>query len=477
MKPYLKILALVWPLALGMVNNALMQFVDRAFLARESMASLEAVFPASMLALVVLGFFQSIVAYSGTFVANYHGAGDRRRAVSCYRIGTALALLFGALSLLFIPAGWWIFEHVVSGEEVVGRGCSYYSICTAGGVFLYGQMAVQSFFTGRGKTRAVFFVSLLGNVVNIALDPVLIFGWFSLPAMGISGAAYATVISLFLQWVTLAAMARADIVKDEKKTPLGGSPMALREYLSIMRRILRFGIPSGAYSTLNLVSFTIFVFYTTQVGHLETAVSNACFAVNYLIFAPIEGFALGAATLVAQAKGAGDLEEARRAGWRTAFLALAATAGLLFCTLFFNEEILSIFAPADEGAVKFKQLGYVLLLLMAAWQVFEVFDTVICGALKGAGDTTFVMWWMLLVSFALWIPSVAIVSRVHNTMLLLWGTMIFQVGVLCLGSVIRWNRGKWQKIVLSPPSDAGGGPDAKGTFIRNLSMDCGSQSK
>jgi MATE family multidrug resistance protein len=244
-------------------------------------------------------------------------------------------------------------------------------------------------------------------------------------------------------------MARADIAKDEKKTSQSGAPVSPREYFSIMRRILRFGTPSGAYSTLNLVSFTIFVFYTTQVGHLETAVSNACFAVNYLIFAPIEGFALGAATLVAQAKGAGDAKAAEKAGWRTAFLALAVTAALLFTTLFFNDEILSIFAPEDETAGAFKRLGYVLLLLMAAWQVFEVFDTVICGALKGAGDTTFVMWWMLLVSFALWIPSVAVVSHVHNTMPLLWGTMIFQVGVLCMGSVIRWKRGNWQKIVLS----------------------------
>ena len=449
-RPYFEIFRLVWPLALGMVNNALMQFVDRAFLARESMASLEAVFPASMLALVVLGLFQSIVAYSGTFVANYHGAGDWRRAVSCYRIGTGLAFFFGVMTLLFIPAGGWIFEHVVSGDEVIGRGISYYSICTAGGVFLYGQMAVQSFFTGRGKTRAVFLVSLLGNAVNIALDPILIFGWFSFPAMGIAGAACATVASMFVQWAVLAYMAHKEIVKESGKADESRAPMPLKEYFSLVCRILRFGAPSGAYSTLNLVSFTIFVFYTTRVGHLEVAVSNACFAVNYLIFAPIEGFALGAATLVAQAKGAGDAEAAEKAGWRTAFLALAVTAVLLFATLYFHDEILSIFAPGDETSDGFKRLGYVLLLLMAAWQVFEVFDTVICGALKGAGDTAFVMWWMLLVSFALWIPSVAVVSRVCNTMPLLWGTMIFQVGVLCIGSVIRWKRGKWQKIALSP---------------------------
>ena len=68
-KTYLEIMRLVWPLALGMVNNALMQFIDRAFLARESMASLEAVLPASMLSLILLGFFQSIVFSHGVITA------------------------------------------------------------------------------------------------------------------------------------------------------------------------------------------------------------------------------------------------------------------------------------------------------------------------------------------------------------------------------------------------------------------------
>ena len=449
MRPYREIFRLVWPLALGMVNNALMQFIDRAFLARESMASLEAVMPASMLALVVLGLFQAIVAYSGTFVANYHGAGDWRSCISCYRAGTVLAVFFGIVSLLFIPLGSWIFENVADGPEVIERGRSYYSICTAGGIFLYGQMAVQSFFTGRGKTRAVFFVNILGNVVNIALDPVFIFGWFGLPALGISGAAYATVVAMLVQWAVMAVMAHRDIAQ-MRRMPGGGGECRDVNFMALLRRILRFGIPAGAYSTLNLVSFTIFVFFTARVGHLEAAVSNACFAVNYLIFAPIEGFALGAATLVAQAKGAGDVEAARKAGWRTAFLALTVTIVLLSVTLALNGPIMSLFAPDDAAmAGRFKELGFVLLMLMAAWQVFEVFDTVICGALKGAGDTAFVMWWMLLVSFALWIPSVVVVSLARNTMPLLWGTMILQVAVLCGGSVLRWRRGGWKSIVIS----------------------------
>ena len=76
MKPYLEILKLVWPLALGMINNAVMQFADRAYLAHDSMASLEAVLPSGMLAWVFMGFFQSVVGYAGVFVAQYHGAKD-----------------------------------------------------------------------------------------------------------------------------------------------------------------------------------------------------------------------------------------------------------------------------------------------------------------------------------------------------------------------------------------------------------------
>ena len=79
MTSYRNILKLVWPLALGMVNNAVMQFVDRAYLAHDSIDALEAVLPAGMLMWMFAGFFQSVVGYSSVFVGQYHGAGDAVR--------------------------------------------------------------------------------------------------------------------------------------------------------------------------------------------------------------------------------------------------------------------------------------------------------------------------------------------------------------------------------------------------------------
>ena len=121
MKRYLEILRLVWPLALGMVNNAVMQFVDGVFLARESLESLEASLPASMLAILVMGFFQSVVAYSGTFVAQYHGAGDARGIRMSYRAGLVITLAAGILAIAVIPLGLWAAPFMSENPAVVAR--------------------------------------------------------------------------------------------------------------------------------------------------------------------------------------------------------------------------------------------------------------------------------------------------------------------------------------------------------------------
>ena len=437
MKEYLTIARLVWPLALGMLNNAVLQFVDRAFLARDSMASIEAVLPASMLALVITGFFQSVVAYSGTFVAQYHGAGDRRGELLSYRAGTAIALASGLLAAVFIPFVSPLLNLISANPDVCGRARTYYAIVSFGAFALCGQMAAISYFTGIGNTKLVFAVSLAGNLINIALDPLLIFGLCGFPRLGIAGAAGATVAAAFLQWSMLAFFARAQV------------KAGVAELKDLVWRILRYGVPSGAYSVLNILSFTIFVFITGRVGDLDFAVSNACFSINYLLIAPMEGFAVGASTLVGQAQGRRDSAAARLALKRTLILALGVVAALSMLVVLFHKPVLGLFAPTEEAfRTQFFSLGFVLVLWMAAWQIFDAADVVISGALKGAGDTKFVMWWMIVVAFLVWLPIVGLVKVFHNTMPALWATMVVYVVVISIGSAIRWRRGKWAKIEL-----------------------------
>ena len=439
MKPYLDILKLVWPLALGMVNNAVMQFVDRIYLAHDSMESLEAALPAGVLMWIFAGFFQTVVGYSSVFVAQYHGAGEAANCRASTRAAFALAVAAGILSLPLVHVGGWVLSFSAPSAAVLGREKSYFEILMLGAFFVYAQMAVASYFTGRGWTRIVFWVNLLGNVLNIALDPFLIFGWCGFPRLGISGAAVATVASMAVQWLVLEFVLRRE---------WAGAPVA-PEAWRIAVRILRFGVPAGFHTVLNMLSFTIFVFVTGGVGELDLAVSNACFTVNYLLIAPMEGFALGASTLVAQAIGRGEPDAASRDARRTVALGVGFVAILSIAVVAAAHPILSLFASADLSADpaalgRFHSLGLTLFLLMAAWQLFDAADVIISGALKGAGDTKFVMWWMLVCSFGLWLPCVFLVRGRHNTMPALWATMVGYVVVICVGSFVRWHRGAWR---------------------------------
>ena len=448
MKSYREILKLVWPLALGMINNAVMQFVDRAYLAHDSMRALEAVLPAGMLMWMFAGFFQSVVGYSSVFVGRYHGAGDEGKCRATYRVSLALSAVFGLVSLLLIPAGGAILKATVGSPELLKDEVSYYNILMYGTFAVYGQMAAASYFTGRGKTRIVFWANLIGNALNIALDPVLIFGWWGVPRMGIAGAAYATVFATFVQMVILVAAAareRGDARREGLETGDGR-----RELVTLAGTILRFGVPAGLYTILNMLSFTIFVFVTGGVGDLELAVSNACFTVNYLLVAPIEGFALGASTLVSQALGRGDPDAAAGEARRTMALGVGFIAVCSAIVLLLAHPILEIFASrAGASSDVFHSLGFTLFALMAAWQVFDAADVILSGALKGGGDTKFVMWWMLVVAFVIWLPIVFAVRRFHNTMPALWATMIVYVAVIFVGSLVRWRRGNWRKVRLT----------------------------
>ena len=442
MTSYRNILKLVWPLALGMVNNAVMQFVDRAYLAHDSIDALEAVLPAGMLMWMFAGFFQSVVGYSSVFVGQYHGAGDAVRCRATYRVALVLAGLFGALSLPLVPLGGWILSLSTDSARLLADEKTYYAILMAGSLFVYGQTAASAYFTGLGRTRIVFWVNLVGNAFNVVLDPFLIFGWCGVPKLGIAGAAYATVASTALQCLVLFLAARRRTVASVRSDDFSDSRQ-------LLLRILRFGVPSGLYSVLNILSFTIFVFVTGGVGDLELAVSNACFTVNYLLFAPMEGFSLGASTLVAQAIGRGDPEGASRDARRTICLGVGFVAVLSALVLVFAHPILALFAvKAGVASESFHALGVTLLLLMAAWQVFDAADVILSGALKGAGDTKFVMGWMLVMSFGFWLPLVFLVRQFHNTMPALWSTMVVYVVVICVGSLVRWRRGKWKGLKL-----------------------------
>ena len=215
---------------------------------------------------------------------------------------------------------------------------------------------------------------------------------------------------------------------------------------TLLGRILRFGFPAGGFEILNMLSFTIFVFMTGLMGELESAVSNACFTINWLLFAPLLGFSIGAQTLVGQFCGRGDTDGAAKVLGKALRLGLAFQVALFVIVLVFHNPILAFFTPPEaQGDTRFAELGFQLLSVMSLWMLFDAADVIITGGLKGAGDTRFVFLWMLLGSF-LWIALAGVVIWLHGSMVQLWMTGIPYILVLLLGSSVRWCCGKWRAI-------------------------------
>ena len=449
--PYLDVFRLTWPIALGMANNAVMQFVDRVFLSNESAASLEAVLPASVFSGVFVCLFQSVVAYSGTFVAQYFGAGSERGCRTSYHAGLALSAVLGALLVLLVPPGLAVFDWVGHSPDVLAREKTYYSIVTAGGFATCAMMAASGYFTGRGRTGAVFAVNVVGNALNVLLDYLLIFG-FAVPALGIrvpgygiAGAAWATVAAQVVQMIVLNLMA----LRATWHVPVAPDDVSDR-FWPLVVKILRYGIPSGVQSMLNILSFLVFVFLTGKVGDVAFAVSNAAFTVNYLLIAPIEGIGIGAGVLVGQRQGAGDTHGAFANGNRALVLAEVYVAVAAVLILAFHRQILSLFAGdvVSGDLPQFMSLGATLFVMMVVWQFCDAADVVLSGALKGAGDTRFVMVWMLVMAFPFWMPILFATYWLCPTMEALWATMIVYVFVFFVGTALRWLKGPWRQLRL-----------------------------
>ena len=96
------------------------------------------------------------------------------------------AASFLKLDIALVPAAEWILSATAPSPGLLEMERTYCGICMAGGVFACAQMSAASYFTGRGRTAIVFWVNLAGNILNIALDPLLIFGWRGIPGLGLA---------------------------------------------------------------------------------------------------------------------------------------------------------------------------------------------------------------------------------------------------------------------------------------------------
>ena len=442
---YRHILRLGLPLMASMASATVTQFTDRMFLAHYSLDALAASLSGSITNFTLMAFFAGVIGYVNVFVAQYTGAGRHDRLGAVLWQGIWMSLFFGAfVALMSLPAEWF-FALVGHSPAVQAMEASYYRILCLGAVLNFLTVGMSTFYSGRGMTRPVMLVNMAGAALNIPLDYALINGAWGLPELGIRGAGWATIISWGFSVALFALLIFRHKHEQRHKTR-----SAWRLDPALMRRLLSFGVPGGVELFLDLFGFMAFILIVGRIGTNELAATNMVFSLNHFSFLPMIGLNIAAETLVGQTMGAGKPKNGIRVGTNTVHLCVlwGAMVGAVF--LLAPGPLLAAFKPASFTAAQYAPIaatGRVLLIFVAFYTLFDGIAIAYSGALKGAGDTRFVM--MLSVVFSIFVmvlPCYVIVEVLHLGLYHAWACVMAYLVLYAGGTWLRFRAGKWQHI-------------------------------
>ena len=351
--------------------------VDTAMVGRAGLEELAwyALAMAPQVPLMLLG----IGLLMGTLVlgAQAVGAGEEQRTGALWKVSlahaAALGLAFGGLCTLGEEA------LALAGQEpALAAGAGRVLLAFAPGLPAMLLFAATSFFLeSTGRAMPGLCVMVLANLLNAALNWVLVFGNLGAPAMGAEGAALATTLVRWFMFLSLAAYALWAL--DAKRYGLRGR-VAGGWVLS--RRLRRFGVPMGLAHALESAAFASMTLFAGLAGAEQVAGFQVTFNLVAMVFMCAIGIAAAASIRVGQAVGRGDVQGVRRAGWVAAALAVAllGTVGALLASL------PDAFARLYSHDPAMLAVAVPCIVIAGAAVVPDGLQGVLMGALRGAGD-------------------------------------------------------------------------------------------
>jgi MATE family multidrug resistance protein len=439
---YREVLIVAIPLILSTATWSVQHFVDRMFLTWYSPETIAAAMPAGMLSFTVISMFMGTAGYVSTFVAQYYGAERFHRIGPALWQGIYVSLIGGIVMLGIIPLAEPAFRMIGHSPPIQALEVIYFQIMCVGGGAYIGSYALSGFFSGRGKTWPVMWVNVATTVVNLVLDYALIFGRWGFPELGIRGAAIATVAAgVFSLLVFFCLLISGE--KDGRYHTRRG----WRFERDLFGRLLRFGFPSGMQFFLEIAGFTGFVLVVGRLGTTSLAATNIAFNINTLAFMPMIGCGIAISVLVGQYLGAQKPDLAQRAVYSGFHLTFVYMATIAAAYVLAPDIFVAPFAhQADpERFAEIYRYSVVLLRFVAVYCLFDTMNIIFCSAIKGAGDTRFVMFMTTILSlFVLILPVYLAVEVLDSGLMVAWVFATIYVISLGLAFFARFLGGRWK---------------------------------
>lgn len=428
------------PIILGSLSYTIMEFADKAMVAQIGTDALAATGSAALWSYTIGTVFIGVIGCVSTFVAQSLGREQRENCASYAWQGIYLAALAGLAALIMWPLAGPLFRLMGHSEIVTEYETIYFRVRLLGFVAIAWVTALSAFFQAINRSMIPTYAAIIANATNLLLNYLLIFGKFGFPELGVMGAAIATVISQWLQAVLLHAIFSHQAFHREYRTRAGWRP-----HLGRMRELLRIGLPNGATMFSDIANWAIFTsFLVGGFGAASLAAHNVALSFMHLSFMPAVALNQGIAPIVGQWIGRGDYERAKartHTAWKIAATYMFGM-GIVFA-IFGGTLIDQIFS--DDPAVI--SLGHRMLVLAAIFQGFDALTIVGIGALRGAGDTRWMMWVMFISAYFVFLPAATILAiPLGGEAYGAWVGATIYIILLAGFTFYRFRSGKWREI-------------------------------
>ncbi len=430
------LISLTWPIFVETLLQMLINNADQMMIATISDNAVAAVGNVNQIMNMITIAFGVISTATTILVSQYIGAEQQKRLPELYTCALFFNITVGvALSVLLISLRGPFFQMLHLGPDLAPDATSYLNIVSVSLCFQAAFGTFSAIFRSNGFVKSTMYISTLTNLINIAGNALLIFGWFGLPKMGAAGVAISTLASRFVGVCIAGAVFHRQI----------NGRISIRELrpfpFHTLRKLLKIGLPSGGESLSYSMEQTYLFSLANLFGAYVSATRVYCNIITWLC--SIYSIAVSQATqmLVGQYIGAGKEEEADRRVMKTLGPALLISIAISVTIYLSSDVIISLFTKDPRIA----ELTKKVLLADIFMEVGRTCNIVLIRALQGAGDVRYPVFVGICCMWGIAVPIAYVLGVVCQMGLVgVWIGMACDETVRGILFLIRWKRGKWR---------------------------------
>ena len=415
------------PIMISMLVQALYNVVDSIFVAQYSADALTAVSLAYPLQMLMIAVSVGLGVGINSLISRRLGEKRHDEAVEAARNGVFLQLCGYALFLVFGMFMAKPFFTVMTDSAVLQElGGTYLSIVCAASFGLFMSITLERMMQATGNSMLSMTTQLTGAVVNIILDPIMIFGLLGFPAMGVAGAAVATVVG------QISGMSLGLYLNQTKNRELRLSMRGFRPDKGVIRGILDVGFPSIIMQSISSVMNVMFNMILMPFGNAAVNVLGVYFKLQSFIFMPVFGLSNGMVAVVGYNFGA-RLKKRVYEAIRVALIiavAIMVVGTVLFMAI--PEVMLSMFESGESREMT--DIGVVALRVISSCFVFAAVGIILSTVFQAVGKGTYSLWMSLCRQLVVLIPSAWIFAQLGGVNAVWWSFPFAEVVslVMCL---------------------------------------------